>query len=131
MLSIEAHHKWFINKKPRFDDIWLNKTKCHTKYKKAIKLTKMKAKEIFTDKLLDKLLAKNTSKFWSLWRCITKNNSSSSNLTADQIFEKFKTNFIVLASNYVSVANFLPQLGNMKCHGMINYCMYRDFNYFA
>ena len=49
MLSIEAHHKWVINGKPRFDDIWLNKTKCYTENKKAIKLSKMRAKKIFTD----------------------------------------------------------------------------------
>ena len=50
-LSIEAHHKWVIDGKPRFGDISLNKNKCHTEYKKAIKFSKMRAKEIFTDKL--------------------------------------------------------------------------------
>ena len=35
MLSIEVHRKWVINGKPRFGDIWLNKTKCHTEYKKS------------------------------------------------------------------------------------------------
>ena len=75
----------------------------------------MRAKEIFTDKLLDKFLSKNTSKFWSLWRSKTNsNNSSSSNLTADQISEKFKNNFIDSASNNVFVANFLHNLGNIK-----------------
>ena len=115
MLSIEAHHKWVINGKPRFGDIWLNKTKCHTEYKKAIKLSNMRVTKIFTNKLLDKLLSKNTSKFWSLLRSKTNNNnSSSSNLTADQISEKFKTNFIDSASNNDSVANFLHNLGNIK-----------------
>ena len=57
------------------------------------------------------LLSKNTSKFWSLWLSETNsNNASSSNLTADQISEKFKTNFIDSASNIVSVANFLHKL---------------------
>ena len=57
------------------------------------------------------LLSKNTSKFWSLWLSETNsNNASSSNLTADQISEKFKTNFIDSASNNVSEANFLHKL---------------------
>ena len=63
MLSIEAHHKWVTNGKPRFSDIWFNKTKCRAEYKKAIKLSKIRTTEIFTDKLLNKLLSKNTSKF--------------------------------------------------------------------
>ena len=58
MLSIEAHHVWVTNGKPRYGDIWLNKTKCHTEYKKAIKLFKMRVKEIFTDKSIDKLFLK-------------------------------------------------------------------------
>ena len=75
----------------------------------------MRATKIFTNKLLDKLLSKNTSKFWSLLRSKTNNNnSSSSNLTAVQISEKFKTNFIDSASNNDSVANFLHNLGNIK-----------------
>ena len=74
---------------------------------KAIKLAKTKTKEIFTGKLLAELLSKNTCKFLSLWRSKTKSkNACSSNLTADQISEKFKTNFIDSASNNAFVANF-------------------------
>ena len=78
-------------------------------------MLKTRAKEIFTDKLLDKLLSKNTSEFWSLWRSKTNsNNASSSNLMADQTSEKFKTDFIDSASNNVSVASFLHKLRSNK-----------------
>ena len=50
-----------------------------------------------------------------MWRSkINSNNTSSSNLTANQISEKFKANFVNSASKNISVVNFLYKLKSFK-----------------
>ena len=89
--SVQAHNEWVVNGKPHSGDIWQCKVAAHSKYKRAIKLAKSKAKGIFSENLLNNLLTKNAKKFWSCWRSKTdhSNVQTSDTLSADAFAEKF------------------------------------------
>ena len=61
--SVDSHHNWVLNDKPRTGDVWCLKVKNHLEYKNAIKEARSQSKKIFSDKLLYRLMAKNTNSF--------------------------------------------------------------------
>ena len=88
--SVDSHHNWVLNGKPRTGDVWHLKVKNHLEYKNAIKEARSQSKKIFIDELLYKLMAKNTSNFWSAWRSkVSKTKSGSPSIKANDFVEKF------------------------------------------
>ena len=72
---------WLDNDKPCNGFIFQNKIKCHNDYKKAIIAAKNKARYIFSDKLLNRLLPKNVNGSGSAWHSHTRREQNTIKLS--------------------------------------------------
>ena len=112
---MQAHYIWSLNGRPRYGILNDNRLLCKSKYKRAIRLARVKFEKEVSDKLANKLLQGDVKGFGGKWNTVwgvasNQNASIEGNtdptVIANEFAHYFAGNFVNSSDNVMLKINF-------------------------